>query len=371
MKYYLIAGEASGDLHASNLMKALLELDPEAEFRFYGGDLMQETGGVLVQHYRDMAFMGLVEVVANLRTIMGNMAHCKKDISEWKPDAVILVDYAGFNLRIAKYVKKSGIKVFYYISPKVWVWKQSRIKKLKEFTDKLFVIFPFEVEFLKKHDMDVEYYGNPLIDAKENFIKNISQTLGNEPIKKGDKPLIALLSGSRKQEVKNCLPEMLNAAENFPEYEFIVAGASSIEKSYYDELMKGSSAGFVHNRTYELLNTAYAAVVTSGTATLETAIFKVPQVVVYKMNPFNLFVGRMFVKVQFFSLVNIIARKEVVRELLQNNLSQDIATELKKITSDKKHREKMLLEYDEILKNLGDPGSSQRIAERIKVLIKE
>jgi lipid-A-disaccharide synthase len=369
MKYYLIAGEASGDLHASNLMKALLEIDPKADFRFYGGDLMQETGGVLVRHYREMAFMGLVEVVANLRTILGNMAYCKNDISNWKPDAVILVDYAGFNLRIAEFVKKAGIKVFYYISPKVWVWKQSRIKKLKDFTDKLFVIFPFEVEFFRKHEMEVEYFGNPLIDAKENFMKSQNSISEEELLTDGHKPVVALLSGSRKQEVKNCLPEMLKAAESFSEYEFIVAGASSIEKEYYEELMKGSSARLVHNRTYELLSIAYAAVVTSGTATLETAIFMVPQVVVYKMNPVNLFVGRMFVKVQYFSLVNIIAGKEVVRELLQNNLSKDIACELKRITSDDKYREKMLSEYKEIIENLGDPGSSKRIAERIKELI--
>lgn len=368
MKYYLIAGEASGDLHASNLMKALLSTDPEAEFRFYGGDLMKACGGELVRHYREMAFMGLVEVVANLRTILGNMAYCKKDISDWNPDAVILIDYAGFNLRIAEFVKKAGIKVFYYISPKVWVWKQSRIKKLKEFTDRLFVIFPFEVEFFKKHNLEVEYYGNPLIDAKADFSKNKKPVAEKEPPISADKPVIALLSGSRKQEVKSCLPEMLKAAKNFPEYEFIVAGASSIDKEYYDELMKDSSARLVHNRTYELLNMAYAAVVTSGTATLETAIFKVPQVVIYKLNPVNLFIGRMFVKIEFFSLVNIIAGKEVVRELLQNNLAREIVKELRKITSDKSHREKMLTEYSGILEDLGGPGSSKRIAERIKEL---
>jgi len=367
MKYYLIAGEASGDLHGSNLMKALKAEDRQAEFRFYGGDLMAAMGGILVRHYRSMAFMGLVEVLANLRTILSNMKNCKKDIAYWQPDAVILIDYAGFNLRIAEFAKKAGFRVYFYISPKVWVWKQSRIKKLKAFTDKLFVIFPFEVDFFKKHNMEVEYFGNPLIDAKEEFLSSNKMKKFTIPDDNG-KPVIALLSGSRKQEVTKCLPEMIKATENFKDFQLVVAGASSIGKDDYDEMLNGTGIKLVHNQTYELLDIAHSAVVTSGTATLETAIFKVPQVVIYKLNPVNLFVGRLFVKVEFFSLVNIIAGKEVVTELLQKNLAKDIEAELKEITSEGVRRKNILKEYDKVLEKLGEPGTSMRIAKRIQEL---
>ena len=370
MNYYIIAGEASGDLHGSNLMKSILVHDPSANFRLYGGDLMQQAGGSLVKHYREMAFMGLVDVLANLKTISRNLETCKKDILSWKPDAVILIDYAGFNLRIAEYAKGSGIRVFYYISPKVWAWRKSRIARLKKFTDKLFVIFPFEVEFFRQHGMEVEYFGNPLMDSYHQFLqerkKRDLDVEGMDP----KKEIVALLAGSRKHEVLRCLPPMLNAAKAFPEYQFIVAGASSVEEKIYRQLMDGSSAILARNQTYSLLNSASAAVVTSGTATLETAIFRIPQVVVYKTSIFNYILGRPFIRIKFFSLVNLIAGKAVVKELLQFNLSREIRIELGKIIQDKAYKKEMLTGYEMILSTLGGPGTSSRVGERMVTLLK-
>ncbi|MCF8379480.1 MAG: lipid-A-disaccharide synthase [Bacteroidales bacterium] len=369
MKYYLIAGEASGDLHASNLMKELQNLDTNTEFRFFGGDKMLEVGGTLVRHYKEMAFMGLVDVLANLRTISKNLTFCKEDIQLWKPDAIILVDYAGFNLRIAEYAKGLGIKVYYYISPKVWVWKKSRIKKLKLFTDKLFVIFPFEVDFFKSHNMKVEYYGNPLMDSYSQFIGKAKNE--NDFRKENDlseKPLIALLSGSRKDEIKRCLPEMVRAAKSFPEYQFVVAGAPSIPDDLYHKILVDTEVRLLKNSTYDILKNAYAGIITSGTATLETAIFKVPQVVVYMTSPFNFYLARMFIKVRFFSLVNLISGKEVVKELLQFKIAERVIAELQNILKDAAYRQKMLKNYNDLHTLVGEPGSSFRIAERIHEL---
>lgn len=371
MRYYLIAGEASGDLHASNLMKGISRFDKEAEFRFFGGDLMQKVGGTLVKHYREMAFMGLVDVISNIRTISRNLETCKKDIKNFKPDALILVDYAGFNLRIAEFAKTSGITVFYYISPKVWVWKKSRIEKMRQYTDRIFVIFPFEVDFFRKNNLEVEFYGNPLMDSISAFKrKKPSIRKFREENELGKEKIIALLSGSREHEVKRCLPEMLKAASAFPEYRFVIAGTTSVSGEVYHQIIGDHKTDLVFDQTYELLNAAKAAVVTSGTATLETAIFKVPQVVVYKTSIINYVIGKPFIKISFFSLVNLIAGKEVVKELLQFNLAADIRKELSRILENKEYRDNMLKEYNRIVFSLGNPGSSERIAARITEILK-
>ncbi len=368
MRYYLIAGEASGDLHGSNLVKALKETDPNADFRFYGGDLMESAsaGGKLVKHYREMAFMGFVDVLANIRTITRNMSLCKKDILNFRPDALILIDYAGFNLRIASFAHKNSVKTFFYISPKVWAWKKNRIKKLRKYIDKLFVIFPFEVDYFRRNDLNVEFYGNPLMDSIAEFRR--THKTGEEFRKENSlsqKPIIALLSGSRRHEISRCLPEMVVASKDYPEYEFVVAGAPSISPELYENILKDSNVKIVYQDTYNLLENAYSAVVTSGTATLETALFRVPQVVVFKTGNFTYHLAKLFVNIEFFSLVNLVAGKEVVKELLQFNLAGDISSELGKICRDDKIRLSMLNEYDKIISTLGGEGTSNRIAKRI------
>jgi lipid-A-disaccharide synthase len=366
MRYYIIAGEASGDLHASNLMKALKETDPLAEFRFYGGDLMKSVGGTLVKHYREMAFMGFTDVLANICTITRNLRICKEDILNFKPHALILVDYAGFNLRVASFAYKNAIKTIYYISPKVWAWKKKRIKKLKKYINKLFVIFPFEVQYFFKNGLGVEFYGNPLMDSLSQFHNSPeSKTDFRKENMLSQKPIIALLSGSRKHEISRCLPEMVEAAKQFPEYQFVVAGAPSIPAEHYMKILEGSDIKIVYNKTYNLLDIAYSAVVTSGTATLETALFRVPQVVVFKTGSFTYHVGKLFVKIRFFSLVNLIADRELVKELLQFNLARDIISELRSICKDAGRRNEILEGYDQIINSLGGEGTSNRIAKRI------
>jgi lipid-A-disaccharide synthase len=366
MRYYLIAGEASGDLHGSNLMKAINETDPDAEFRFYGGDLMQSVGGTLVKHYREMAFMGFFDVLANIRTITRNLRICKTDILNFRPHAIILIDYAGFNLRVASFSHKKSIKTFFYISPKVWAWKKSRIKKLKKYINKLFVIFPFEVEYFRKNGLEVEFYGNPLMDSISQFQKTVDlSTDFRKENMLSEKPLIALLCGSRKHEISRTLPEMLAAAKYFPEYEFVIAGAPSIHEENYHKILGDSSIKIVYGKTYSLLSNSYAAVVTSGTATLETALLRVPQVVVYKTGALTYQIGKLLINVPFFSLVNLIAEKELVKELLQFNLTQDISAELNRICKNSARRQEILDGYDQILSSLGGAGTSDRIAKRI------
>jgi lipid-A-disaccharide synthase len=366
MKYYLIAGEASGDLHGANLMKAIKKWDNRADFRFFGGDLMASEGGFLVCHYRQLAFMGLFDVIANLRTILGNLNLCKEDIRAFSPDALILIDYPGFNLRIAKFSFEKAIKTFYFIPPKVWVWKKSRIKKLKKYIHKIFVIFPFELEFYALNGIEVEYFGNPL---KDSVAEHRSQAFPENnllPEELDTKlPLIALLCGSRKHEVKRCLPEMVKAAVHFPDHKFVVAGVSALDPALYNEILSGTSIGIVVDKTYSLLEKSYAAVVTSGTATLETALFNVPQVVVYKIGPLTYFLGRLLVRIKYFSLVNIIAGKEVVKELLQVNLSDRIREELGKIIHNENYRMKIQDEYEKIDHMIGEPGVADKIALRI------
>lgn len=372
MKYYLIAGEASGDLHASNLIKGLKKFDRKAGFRFFGGDLMAEAAGTdPVKHYRNMAFMGVVDVVANIRTIGKNLNLCKTDILQWHPDVVILVDYAGFNLRIAQFAKENNLRVFYYISPKVWAWKKSRITRLRDYVDKLFVIFPFEVDYFRQNRLEAEFYGNPLMDAVAGF-KNKEHDQGAFRRDNGldERPVVALLSGSRKHEIMRCLPEMLPAVTKFPGYQFVIAGAPAIDRGFYRRFTEGYDVRLVSGKTYDLLNIASAAVVTSGTATLETAIFRVPQVVVYKTGGLQYHIGKHIVKIRFFSLVNLIAGKEVVKELLQLNLEKRIIAELDRILNEKEYRAAMVREYDNIIESLDEPGGSERVAARMTEILK-
>ncbi|MBN1252323.1 MAG: lipid-A-disaccharide synthase, partial [Bacteroidales bacterium] len=329
MKYYIIAGEASGDLHASNLMKELNKLDKNANFRVWGGDLMQNQGGKIVKHYKELAFMGFYEVLMNLGEIRKNFKLCKTDLLDYNPDILILVDYPGFNLRMAEFAKNNNIKTYYYISPKIWAWKKSRAWKIKKFIDKMFVIFPFEKDFYKSYNYDVEYVGNPLVDELEEK-KVLLTDLQTFKSKNNllEKPIIALLAGSRKQEINLILPEMLEIIKFYPNYQFILAGAPSFEVKDYQQLTNGFDVKLIFNQTYDLLKHSTAAIVTSGTATLETALFNIPQVVVYKMNSLTYSIGKHFIKMRFFSLVNIVMQKEVVKELLQNNISENIKTEL-------------------------------------------
>ncbi len=366
MKYYLIAGEASGDLHGSKLMQGLKISDPEAEFRYFGGELMAAEGGTLVRHYRQTAVMGLFRVIFNLRKISGNLRFCKQDIVEYQPHTLILIDYSGFNLRIAKFAKPAGFRVIYYISPKVWVWDRKRVYTIKKNVDKMYVILPFEVDFYKRYDYPVEYVGNPIVDAVEEGKANgVERTEFCSRNRLDDGLMIALLAGSRKEEIKHCLPEMLSVVNQFPGYHFVIAGAPSISPDYYARFTRNSSVDIVFDQTYDLLMHASAAVVTSGTATLETALFGVPEVVVYKMGELTYQIGRQFVKPKYFSLVNLILDRLVVKELLQYGLSKKIAAELHRMLEDETYRMVMLDNYHKLRSRLGEPGAYQRLAGSI------
>lgn len=364
MKYYIIAGEASGDLHASNLMKEIKKKDNNAEFRFWGGDLMQTQGGTLVKHYRDLAFMGFAEVIMNLRTILGNISVAKKDIEAYKPDAIILVDYPGFNLRIAEFVKNLGIKVYYYISPQIWAWKTGRVHKIKKVVDKMFVILPFEEEFYGRYDYKVEFVGNPLLDSLHNLPAINEETFRKEH-NLDERPIIALLPGSRTQEIKVKLPLMLSVEKDFPEYQFVVAGAPSQPIDNYKKIIN-ENLKIVENKTYDLLRISHAALVTSGTATLETALLKIPEVVCYKGNALSYEIGKRLIKnIRFISLVNLIMDKEVVKELIQHDLTyENIKHELNLILNTPK-REQILNDYENLYEKLGGVGASERTAKLI------
>ncbi|MBS1525440.1 MAG: lipid-A-disaccharide synthase [Bacteroidetes bacterium] len=363
MKYYLVAGEASGDLHGANLMRALKEKDPRAEFRFFGGDKMLVEGGELVKHYADMAFMGFIEVVANLRTISKNLKFCKQDIIAWKPDVLLLIDFPGFNLRVAEAAKDAGILVCYYISPKVWAWNQKRVLKIKRIVDHLFCILPFEVDFYKKWGMTVDYVGNPLLDAIAGF-KPDPDFRKKHGLKEGK--IIALLPGSRRQEIMRILPDMVQAAGSFPEYQFVVAGAPTFNQDFYQQFLEGTNITTVFNATYDLLNHAHAAIVTSGTATLETALLNVPQAVVYKSSFISISIGRMVIKVKFISLVNLIMDKLAVKELIQKDCnSLKISEELELLINDDSYRTQMLDNYRALHEKMGKPGASARTADLI------
>jgi len=364
MKYYIIAGEASGDLHGSNLMKALKQKDPGAEFRFWGGDLMEKQGGTLVKHYRDLAFMGFLEVAMNLRTILNNIKFCKEDIKNNKPDVLILVDYPGFNLRIAKFAKELGIKVVYYISPQLWAWKEGRVEIIKKYVDEMMVILPFEEDFYKKHKVHSHFVGHPLLDAISTL-----QEISIEEFKKenglNEKEIIALLPGSRKQEVEKMLEMMLSVRPYFKEYQFVIAGAPSLPKEFYEKYVD-ENVHFVSNRTYDLLRCSKAALVTSGTATLETALLNVPEVVCYRGSKVSYAIAKRLVKnIKYISLVNLIMDREVVKELIQNDLNtKNLVEELKKMLDGEKRAE-VLKDYELLREKLGGEGASENAAEVI------
>lgn len=364
MKYYIIAGEASGDLHGSNLMKALKSKDSNAEFRFWGGDLMAEQGGTLVKHYRDLAFMGFLEVLQNLRTILRNIQFCKRDIEKYQPDVLILIDYPGFNLRIAKFAKNLGIKVVYYISPQLWAWKEGRVKTIKNSVDEMLVILPFEKDFYEKHSVTAHFVGHPLLDAIHN-LPEIDSEKFKEENGLGNEEIIALLPGSRKQEVEKMLHIMLSVREFFPKFQFVIAGAPSLEREFYKKFTD-DKVHFVSNKTYNLLRCSKAALVTSGTATLETALLNIPEVVCYRSSRISYEIAKRLVKnIRYISLVNLIMNREIVKELIQDALStENLHAELSSILSGRK-REKMLEDYAMLRKKLGGTGASEHAAEII------
>jgi lipid-A-disaccharide synthase len=367
MKYYIISGEASGDLHGSNLIKELNKLDTDIDLRFWGGDLMQAQGGKLVKHYKDLAFMGFTQVLMNIRTIFRNIKFCKQDILEFKPDILILIDYPGFNLRIAEFAKQNNIKVFYYISPQIWAWKQSRVHKIKRFVDEMFVILPFEKDFYKKFDFDVNFVGHPLLDAiEENKKIPFDEQKFRQENALSDKPIISLLAGSRKQEVKAKLPVMLSVVKHYPDYQFVLAGAPSLDTNYYNTFLQNTNVKLVQNKTYDLLKISTAALVTSGTATLETALFEVPEVVCYKTNEIQYRLAKNLVKIKFISLVNLIMDKEIIKELIQHDLNEkQLKQELDKLLFDTEYKTKLKNNYKLLKENLGGSGASKRLAKLI------
>ncbi|WP_417601776.1 lipid-A-disaccharide synthase [Owenweeksia hongkongensis] len=366
MKYYIIAGEASGDLHGANLMRELAAQDAQADFRFWGGDRMQAVGGLLRKHYRDLAFMGFVEVVLNIRTIVSNLKFCKEDIKAYKPDALILIDYPGFNMRIAEWAKKEGIKVIYYISPQIWAWKQNRVHKLKRDVDRMLCILPFEKDFYARFDMEVDFVGHPLIDAierRENLMpEEHKKDLGLDP----SKPVIAILPGSRKQEIQSMLPTMLKAGRKFKDHQLVLAMAPSQDLHFYKKVADLKDVATLSGKTYDLFEIADAALVTSGTATLEAALFEVPEVVCYKGNWISYHIARQLIKVNYISLVNLIADKEVVKEMIQADMNvSKLQKELEKCISNKGY---FTEEYKKLKELLGGPGASQRAA---KIIVEE
>ncbi|HEX8563610.1 MAG TPA: lipid-A-disaccharide synthase [Flavobacterium sp.] len=365
MKYYIIAGEASGDLHGSNLMKALYAEDPQAEIRFWGGDLMQAVGGTLVKHYKELAFMGFIEVLFNLRTILSNIKICKADIGRFSPDAIIFIDYPGFNMRIAKWAKERKYQTHYYVSPQIWAWKENRISSIKRDVDKMYVILPFEKDFYeKKHGYGVEFVGHPLIDAIQSR-EHVDADKFRLENNLDNRPIIALLPGSRKQEITKLLHVMLSAVDHFRDYQFVIAGAPGQDDSFYSQFLLNKEVGFVSNRTYDLLDIAYAALVTSGTATLETALFKVPEVVCYKGSWASYQIAKRIITLKYISLVNLILDEPAVTELIQDECNPErIITELKRIV-EPEHRAKVLNSYNLLEQKLGGIGASQKVAKLI------
>jgi lipid-A-disaccharide synthase len=364
MKYYIIAGEASGDLHGSNLMKALQRQDVNAEFRFWGGDLMQAVGGTLVSHYKDRSFMGFAEVIFNLRKILGLISFCKNDIESYQPDVIIFIDNSGFNLRIAKWAKEKNYKTQYYISPQVWASRAGRVEKIKRDVDAMYVILPFEKDFYSKYNYDVHFVGHPLIDAIADR-QQVDEKTFRQNHNLGDKPIIALLPGSRKQEITKMLGVMLSLVNDFKAYQFVIAGAPSQDFSFYKPFIKQDNVAFISNKTYDLLSVSHAALVTSGTATLETALFKVPQVVCYKANPISYHIAKRIITLKYISLVNLIMDREVVTELIQGDLTtKRLTEELEKILNDDE-RIRLFIDYYDLEKKLGGKGASDTAAKLI------
>lgn len=370
MKYFLVAGEASGDLHGSNLMKELQKEDPASEYMFFGGDLMNAVGGTLIKHYREMAFMGFVNVILNLKTIKRNMELCKNELLQFQPDVLILIDYPGFNLRIAEFAKKNQIRVFYYISPKIWAWKEYRVKKIKRYVDEMFTILPFETEFYEKHDFEVNYVGNPLLDSISDFR---NRALSKEEFldKNGlnERPIVALLAGSRVQEIKRILPVMIQSAEKFSNFQFVIAGVKTVDLDLYQAILNGRNFKLIFDQTYDLLHFAHSALVASGTAALETALFDVPQIVLYEVEGGKVmdFIMWTFVmKTKWVSLPNIILGKEAVKELLQVNMTvEKITAEMEKMLYDESYRNKIENDYKRLHEIMGQPGSSRRAAQKM------
>lgn len=362
-RLYIIAGEASGDLHGANLIKAMYAQDPDLTIRAWGGDKMEAAGAKLVKHYRDLAFMGFVEVLMNLKTIMRNLKFCKEDILEFKPDALVLIDYPGFNMRIAEWANTKGIKVFYYISPQIWAWKKNRVYKLKKTVDKMFVILPFEKDFYKKYGVDVDFVGHPLMDEIENFklqARSFDQFTKDNNL--NEKSIIAVVPGSRKQEISKILPEMLDLIPKFSDYQFVIAAAPSIDDSFYQTFIEGKDVSVIRDQTYPLYYHATAGMVASGTATLEAAIFGLPEVVCYKGSPISIMIARSVINVKYISLVNLIMDEELVIELIQNDLNTDnLQKQLNKLL-DKEDKAKLELGYAELRKKLGGIGASEKAA---------
>ncbi len=373
MKYFIIAGEQSGDLHGSNLVREIIKTDSHAEIRCWGGDLMESAGAVLMMHYKKTAFMGFVEVLKHLGTINSNMILCKSQISEFNPDVVILIDYPGFNLRISAFAKKSGFRVFYYISPKFWAWYEKRVEKIKKYVDRIYIIFPFEVSFYKKYNIEAIYCGNPLLD--EIVRKSASFPEADkirESLRISNKPVIALLAGSRKSEIKFVLPEMLEVVDQFPEYQFLLAGVKNIPDELYEKLIGDKKVNLIKDRTYEILHISHAALVTSGTATLETALLNIPQVVCFKGDFFSMLIAWSVIKVKYISLVNLIMGKEVVRELVQYSLNRkNLYAELKSVVDGGDKREQILAGYRELNEIIGPPGASVRVARDMVKCLRE
>ena len=372
-KLYLIAGEASGDLHAANLMRSILKEEATIDFRYWGGDRMKEVQSGLVKHIKDLAFMGFIEVIANLKTILGNISFCKKDILKYKPDALILVDYPGFNLRIAEWAKKEGIKVYFYISPQVWAWKQSRVHKIKKVVDKMFVILPFEKEFYQNFSYEVEYVGHPLLDEIERFNseEKINKVEFSQKHSLAGKPILAILPGSRKQEVSRKLPIMLEAVKSFDSHQVVIAGAPSLLPEFYKQFIS-DDVKIIYNETYKLLSNTDVAVVTSGTATLETALFQVPEVVCYKGSNISYQIAKQLIKIKYISLVNLIMDKEVVLELIQKECnSTRIKAEVDRLINDSDYRNQMNVNYQLLREKLGGGGASEKVAQSLLKTIRQ
>ena len=369
MKYYIIAGERSGDLHAANLLRELKKVDAQAVFRGFGGDMMAAEGMNLTVHYQELAIMGFIEAVANLKKILGYLSKCKKDIKEFEPDVIVLVDYAGFNMRMAKWAKDEGYKVYYYISPKVWAWNQARAKRVKALVDRMFVILPFEEEFYEGYDYKVDYVGNPVLDAISEYMPSPDFRKENEL---DERPIIAILPGSRKQEVETMLHYMLSVIPGFQDYQFVIAAVPSLERKYYEQFRRKDTIKIVYDQTYDLLAHAEGAVVTSGTATLETALFNVPQVVCYRASTVSYIIARSLIKVKYISLVNLIAGREVVTELIQDDFTpSNLVKEMKLILRDKRARAVQLENYRLLKEQMGEAGASRRTAELMVGYLKE
>lgn len=374
MKYYLIAGEASGDLHGSNLMHEIKAIDPNASFRYIGGDKMMAEGGTLVRHCREMAFMGIVNVLKNIGTLKKSLRYCQIDLLEYNPDVLILIDYPGFNLRMAKFARKNNIRVFYYISPKVWAWKEYRVKEIKKYVNELFTILPFETSYFKRFGINVHYVGNPLLDAVDNYQKNaVSKDVFLKKNNLDQRPVIALLAGSRRQEIENTLPVMKKAAACYPEFQFVLAGVSYVDPKIYSSVSEGIEIPVIYNQTYQLLNHAQSALVASGTATLETALFEVPQTVLYKVEGgwiIQFFMKQFFLKIKWVSLPNLILNKEAIKEFIQMDMTfRNIKDELHRLSYDPEYRAKMINDYKQLKTRMGAPGSSARAAKKMVELL--